>query len=402
MLLSAICTARSSVSTLITSKAVLLSRPVTSQFASYSYYSPSSFQDRSTNKGLFSVQSASLHTNISLNGVGDYDKLIASAASSRGIGRSNKPKHTRKADDDKYLLYNQSGAEFRGFHKPFGDTREVIDQSLNSKYDESTLRKLGLYKPPLGKRKKFDVRFRGYTGRSWPGRFVGVPHTPAGDAIEGLESVVMSISARRRKNKASMKRAMVAVGNKKGMIGFGTASATVPVEAIKKARNQAAQQLVQVPLCEDINGSKTIVHNMSIKLDKNRMNFQRKPPGYGIHAQRMTKSIVELAGITDLRVKKIGRLQSKRNHVTTVLHALQAQETHQELAQRTGKYVVEYRSNQEGLPVVVASPSLQAVQARMLRKETESDINIADYLDGSKGAHRTKSNGHVKKNSSFY
>ena len=65
------------------------------------------------------------------------------------------------------------------------------------------------------------------------------------------------------------------------------------------------------------------------------------------------------------------------------------QETHQELAERTGKNVVEYRPEMGMRPTVVAAASLKAIEARM-KQETSMSDDIAKYFDPTKGLHKAK------------
>jgi small subunit ribosomal protein S5 len=69
-------------------------------------------------------------------------------------------------------------------------------------------------------------------------------------------------------------------------------------------------------------------------------------------------AISQLAGIKDMRAKVTGS-----NHPLNVVRAafkgLTSQESFQELANRTGKFVVEYRRESLDRPVVVAVPTSQ-------------------------------------------
>ena len=67
------------------------------------------------------------------------------------------------------------------------------------------------------------------------------------------------------------------------------------------------------------------------------------------------------------------------------------QETHQELAERTGKHVVEYRPEKGNRPIVVASPSQKAVKRRIIEEKKQKEEDITKYFDEYRGAHRPKS-----------
>ena len=65
------------------------------------------------------------------------------------------------------------------------------------------------------------------------------------------------------------------------------------------------------------------------------------------------------------------------------------QESHHELAERSGKLVVEFRPDHGNRPVIVARPSDSAVKTR-LKEETGGEVDIASYFDPNKGLHRAK------------
>lgn len=66
------------------------------------------------------------------------------------------------------------------------------------------------------------------------------------------------------------------------------------------------------------------------------------------------------------------------------------QETHEELAERTGKYVVEYRPEQGNRPVVVAVPSERSLLRRISKEEEGKEEDITKYFDPYRGAHKPK------------
>ena len=65
------------------------------------------------------------------------------------------------------------------------------------------------------------------------------------------------------------------------------------------------------------------------------------------------------------------------------------QETHKELAERTGKYVVEYRAEQGNRPIIVAMPSEKAVLKRIAEEEEQKE-DITKYFDPYRGVHKPK------------
>ena len=68
------------------------------------------------------------------------------------------------------------------------------------------------------------------------------------------------------------------------------------------------------------------------------------------------------------------------------------QETHQELAERTGKYVVEFRNEEGNFPRIVAIPTEGAIQRRIVEEaENKQSEDITVHFDPYRGAHKPKS-----------
>lgn len=304
--------------------------------------------------------------------IGEYDKMTYGAGGTSGIGRANRPKLKRTVEDDKHSKFGRMGVEFNALHKPLGPTIQDDEKA------QATVKKI-----------KWDRRLRGWSGKTWPGRYAGVPQGENGDNIDGFRSVVFEVKRIKNKSSAPKIQAIVVVGNGNGLLGWAKARKAIAIDAILKARNVAALNLIRVPMCDEHSNTRTIYHDLDVKWYQKKMQFYRKPPGFGIRSQRMTKEILELAGITDCRVRLIGRVGSKINHIKTVFHALQAQETHSELAERVGKIVVEKRSNQGYRPIVVARPSAKAIERRVAREIEDPNYDFLEDLEPEQ-AHRMK------------
>ena len=69
-------------------------------------------------------------------------------------------------------------------------------------------------------------------------------------------------------------------------------------------------------------------------------------------------------------------------------HGSVVQETHIELADRTGKCIVQYRGEEGNRPTAVALPSPVAVKRKFYNKDKEDDLS--KYFDLYRGAHRPK------------
>ena len=95
--------------------------------------------------------------------------------------------------------------------------------------------------------------------------------------------------------------ALVVVGNKNGLIGYGFGKAKEVPDAIKKAVDDAFKNIVEV----QIKGS-TIAHDIEVKYNASRILLKPASEGTGVIAGGATRPVLELAGIKDILTKSLG------------------------------------------------------------------------------------------------
>ncbi len=110
--------------------------------------------------------------------------------------------------------------------------------------------------------------------------------------------------------------ALVVVGNKKGLVGFGFGKAKEVPDAIRKAVDDAFKNIVKV----NIKGS-TIAHDVEVKFNASRIILKPASDGTGVIAGGATRSVVELAGIKDILTKSLGS-NNASNVVRATIKAL--------------------------------------------------------------------------------
>ncbi|MBU1625960.1 30S ribosomal protein S5 [bacterium] len=103
--------------------------------------------------------------------------------------------------------------------------------------------------------------------------------------------------------------ALVAVGNKRGMVGIGLGKASQVPEAIRKGIEKARKNMITVPI---LNG--TIPHEIIGKFGSGKIILKPALPGTGVIAGGPARVIIELAGITDILSKSLGN--SNANNLT--------------------------------------------------------------------------------------
>ena len=109
--------------------------------------------------------------------------------------------------------------------------------------------------------------------------------------------------------------ALVVVGDKNGHVGVGMGKAAEIPEAIRKGKQAAEKNMITVLL-------------------------KKSPEGTGIIAGGPARSVLEFAGVENIRTKSLGS-SNKANVVLATLAGLAALKTPEEVAKRRGKTVEE-------------------------------------------------------------
>ena len=129
--------------------------------------------------------------------------------------------------------------------------------------------------------------------------------------------------------------ALVVVGNKNGLVGFGLGKAKEVPDAIKKAIDDAFKNIIKV----NIKGT-TIAHDIEHKYNASRILLKPASEGTGVIAGGSTRPVIELAGIKDVISKSLGS-NTKINVAKATLEALKSERTPAKIAALRGKKVEE-------------------------------------------------------------
>ena len=130
--------------------------------------------------------------------------------------------------------------------------------------------------------------------------------------------------------------ALVVVGDGNGHVGCGIGKAVEVPEAIRKAREAACKSIVTIPVTEE----KSVPHDYVGKFGSATVLLKKAPEGTGIIAGGPARSVLELAGIRNIRTKSLGS-NNKTNVVLATITGLTSMKTPEEFAALRGKTVAE-------------------------------------------------------------
>ena len=130
--------------------------------------------------------------------------------------------------------------------------------------------------------------------------------------------------------------ALVVVGDGNGHVGAGLGKAGEVPEAIRKGKEAAIKNMVTIPMDEN----NSIPHDFLGEFGSASVLLKRAPEGTGIIAGGPVRSVVELAGIKNIRTKSLGS-NNKTNVVLATIEGLKNLKTPEQVAKNRGKSVEE-------------------------------------------------------------
>ncbi len=133
--------------------------------------------------------------------------------------------------------------------------------------------------------------------------------------------------------------ALVVVGDKNGHVGAGLGKAAEIPEAIRKGKEDAMKKLMTIAM-DDVS---SVPHDFIGKFGGASVLLKRAPEGTGIIAGGPARTVLEMAGIRNIRTKSLGS-NNKQNVVLATLSALEQLKSPEEVARLRGKSVEDIRA----------------------------------------------------------
>ncbi len=123
--------------------------------------------------------------------------------------------------------------------------------------------------------------------------------------------------------------ALVVVGDGNGMVGHGKGKAKEVPEAIKKATDEAKNNLIRVPLRQ----GRTLHHDIKGRFDSGIVYLRSAPSGTGVIAGGPMRAVFEALGVQDIVAKSVGT-SNPHNMVRATFEALKSASSPKIIAMR--------------------------------------------------------------------
>ncbi len=125
-------------------------------------------------------------------------------------------------------------------------------------------------------------------------------------------------------------RVMIAVGDRNGRVGIGMGKAREVPEAIRKAKERAKSNMIEVPIV-----GTTIPHAIETRCGAARVMLRPASPGTGVIAGGGVRAVLDVSGISDILTKSLGT-NNQLNVTRATFQALQELQDYRAEAEARG------------------------------------------------------------------
>jgi len=163
-------------------------------------------------------------------------------------------------------------------------------------------------------------------------------------------------------------RATILVGNRKGKIGLGSAKGNDVAGAVSKATNEAYKALFQVPVTK----WDTVPYELTYKYKSSKVRLLPASEGTWLKAGSSIRSVLELAGYSNILSKMIGSNNKLNNALATILALASYKHADYFSSLRAVKEVEEVETKEE-------APKAEKKVAAKKAPKAESKSEVAEW-----------------------
>ncbi len=146
-----------------------------------------------------------------------------------------------------------------------------------------------------------------------PGRGGDERRSEFAQKLIGIRRVARVMAGGRRFNFS----AAIVIGDKKGRVGVGLGKAADTAAAIDKATRAAKRNMLTLQLTK----TRSLKHQVGAKYCASRVEI-RPSPGSGLVAGSSVRTVLELAGVSDVTAKILSRSHNSLNNARAAVEAL--------------------------------------------------------------------------------
>ena len=133
--------------------------------------------------------------------------------------------------------------------------------------------------------------------------------------------------------------AIMIVGDTKGKVGYGTGKAKEVPEAVRKATEDAKNNMIKVHLKE----KRTLYHDIVGRFGAGKVILRSAAPGTGIIAGGPMRALFESLGIKDVVAKSTGS-SNPHNMIKATLDAFKKSESPKSVSSKRSKNIKDFNS----------------------------------------------------------
>ena len=186
-------------------------------------------------------------------------------------------------------------------------------------------------------------------------------------------------------------RATILVGNRKGKIGLGVAKGNDVAGAVSKATNEAYKALFLVPITK----GDTVPYALTYKYKASKVRLLPASEGTGLKAGSSIRSVLELAGYSNILSKMIGSNNKLNNALATIQALASYKHADHFSALREVKKEEEEKKVEKDKSVKVEEVESGRVENSKPEVQPESGSEEVKKVESKKGESRSSTGPHI-------